>query len=115
MDEPGYAGEPQLKQIFYINQDRAGKRKTAMEAKLKRNSEKYVIERFPAIKPNEPRKFDLKEYSTGHKNKEVNGKKLATYMSHWHLLQQIANQTKKGGSDHTDVYFVLEDDVEFKR
>lgn len=115
MDEPGYASEPKLKQIFYINQDRALKRNEAMERKLKPIENKYDIERFPAIKPQEARQIDLKQYSTGHKNQEVTGKKLATYFSHWLVLKEIANQTKNNASDHTDVYFVLEDDVEFKR
>lgn len=113
--EPGYGAEPQLKTIFYINQDRAVKRKTAMERKMKPYDHKYDIERFPAVKPQEARQLDIKQYSTGYKNKEVNGKKLATYFSHWLILKHIANQTKHNASDHTDVYFVLEDDIEFVR
>merc|ERR1719235_1985986 len=115
MNEPGYGSENQLKQIFFINQDRAVKRNLAMEKKLKPIASKYEIERFPAVKPAEARQLDIKQYSTGYKNKEVNGKKLATYFSHWLMLKHIANQTKQNASDHTDVYFVLEDDIEFKK
>jgi GR25 family glycosyltransferase involved in LPS biosynthesis len=115
MKSPGYGGEPQLKQIFFINQDRAVKRNAAMEKKLKPIANKYEIERFPAVKPQEARALDIKQYSTGYKNKEVTGKKLATYFSHWLILKHIANQTKGNASDHTDVYFVLEDDIEFKK
>jgi len=115
MKEEGYLAEPKVAKIFYINQDRAKMRETAMQKKMKQTSKQYEVERFPAIKPNEARKFDLKQYSNGHKNKEVSGKILATYFSHWLILKHIANQTKHNASDHTDVYFVLEDDVEFVR
>jgi len=115
MDAPGYGAEPVLKQILYINQDRAVKRKAAMELKMKPYKHKYEVERFSAVKPQEARQVDLKQYSTGFKNKEVTGKKLATYMSHWLILKQIANQTTNTAADHTNVFFVLEDDIELKR
>jgi GR25 family glycosyltransferase involved in LPS biosynthesis len=111
----GYGADQELKKIFYINQDRAVKRNTAMEKKMKPYADKYGIERFTAVKPEEARHKDIKLYSTGHQNAEVNGKKLATYFSHWLILKHIANQTNGTAHDHTDVYFVLEDDIEFKR
>lgn len=117
MDEPGYGDEPKLKQIFYINQDRAQQRRVNMERKLKA-VKRFDIERFPAVKPQEARQLEkegLKNFSTGYKLPEVNGKKMATYFSHWLILKHIANQTSHNASDHTDVYFVLEDDVNFKR
>jgi GR25 family glycosyltransferase involved in LPS biosynthesis len=118
MDEqksPGYGAEQQLVKILYINQDRAVKRNQAMEKKMKPYADKYEVERFTAVKPEEARHKDIKLVSTGHQNAEVNGKKLATYFSHWLVLKHIANMTNHTEHDHKDVYFVLEDDIEFKR
>lgn len=119
MKEPGYGSETQLKKIYYINKDTAKQHRDMMEKKLKPWTAKFAIERWPAVKPQEARNLEakdgLKMYSTGYKNKEVTDKKLATYFSHWFMLKHIASEIKHNASDHQDVYFVIEDDVDFKQ
>lgn len=99
----------QLEKIFFVNLDKSGLRRKAIEEKLKSTTQgKYKVERWAASGNGEADVANFKEFSRGHQVLgSVRKGTIATYLSHVRLMKHISEQ--KDG-----VYMVLEDDAQPK-
>lgn len=131
--QPGYLDEPQLREIFYINLPAASKQQEKMEdvltASMRTTKVNYQLKqmsqpeiqysRFKAITVKDIKKKESKRlfaaYSTGEWGQDAQEKDkiAATWLTQVKLLEDIAKKANGTASDHTDVYFILEDDVAF--
>jgi len=124
--EKGYFSKPELKTIYYINQDfdkhRNEKMQQALGATLRHtklgDNTTIAIERFRAFTPDELKKKPehtkkLKLLSSGSFKKEDGAdlKVPAIYLTQASLLEKIAAEVTNTEEDFKKVYFVLEDDV----
>jgi GR25 family glycosyltransferase involved in LPS biosynthesis len=131
--EPGYLDEPQLKEIFYINSDSDKGNMEKMEVKLtqslagtkvtaqlkQKNHSEVTYSRFKAYTPKDIKKKEFKDllrlYSNGELGEDAQqqSKITAIWGTQVKLLEQIAKKVTNNASDHTDVYFIVEDDIAF--
>jgi len=136
--EPGYLDEPQLRQIYYINTPADKGNMDKMEEKLTasmhstkvnyylkmQNQSEIQYSRVGAWTPKDITKKGTKKkdserllamYSNGEfDSSAVQSEKIvAVWLTQVKLLEDIASKVTHNKSDHTDVYFILEDDVAF--
>jgi len=106
MKHKDYLAEPYLHTIMYINLDRSADRKEHMTEQLQRTAPGFQFERFAAKTRSDAKALDKVAYTKNKKNEWASEGTIATYMSHWHILEQISKH-----NDSRAVFFVLEDDA----
>lgn len=110
MNDPNYLADPYLHTIYFINLDKSVDRKEFMLKQLNTTAHGYHAEKF-AARNRSFAKLKLtpsnkQEYTVNKENRWAGTGTIATYLSHRHMLEKIAQH-----KDSRAVFIVLEDDA----
>lgn len=114
MNDPNFLADPYLHTVYFINLNKSLDRHESMLKQLNNSAyeyfnktgTKYHYERFLAKNKTEAKGMVKSDYTVNKENPYAGAGTVATYLSHWHMLDKIAKF-----NDSRAVFIVLEDDA----